>query len=134
MKKVILIILVTITCFACSKNDENSKNEIPDKLIGKWKITEIYSTDGGSPATWSVYDSGEVYDIWFKENQIVSFTGNSNECMSASYSVIESSIYYTNNPCTTEDPIIIELLNDYELILDLNNIEPYKSKYIRVID
>lgn|SRR5690606_29975784 len=130
MKNLIYLLCLMLS-FSCSNSDGKPENNVPQELIGKWKLIEIYSSDG-TTSSWSPYDSGEVYDIWFKENGTVIFIGNSENCMDASYSVTGNNIYYSNNPCTTEDPIFIEFLTESELILDLNSIEPHKSKFIKL--
>ena len=129
--KYLIYLFYLLLSFSCSNSDDNPKNNVPQELIGKWKVVEIYSSDG-STASWSPFDSGESYDIWFKENRTVVFIGNSENCRYASYSVSNNNIYYSGNPCTTEEPIYIELLTNFELTLDLNSIEPYKSKFIKL--
>ena len=47
MKNILLILAISL--LGCSKSSEEPNN-IPPELIGKWKIVETYTTDGGSPA------------------------------------------------------------------------------------
>ena len=132
--KYILLILV-ITFLGCSKGSEEPNN-IPPELIGKWKVVERYTTDGGSDPTWSLYDSGRIYDKWFKGDgtYILTRPSTNPDCMGGNYSVLENNITYSNNPCTTGAPVTIELLTENELIIDTNFFEPFKVKYIKVIE
>jgi len=93
---------------SCSKHDDKSQNNMPQELIGKWKIVEVYSTDGGSPASWSPYDSGEVYDIWIKENNTYISKDNDENCNNGSFSLDNDQI--TFHPCASAYPFTIETL------------------------
>lgn len=126
------LLLLTITFLGCSKNDGNNPNEeIPSELIGKWKTVEIYTIEV-DPPSWSAYDSGENYDIWFKANGEVTFGGRTDNCSKANYSIDGNSLYYSGNPCISENPATIEALSDSELILNLNHFEIFKSKFVKV--
>lgn len=120
---------------SCSNNDDKFQNNVPQELIGKWKIVEMYSTDGGSPPSWSTYDSGEVYDIWFKNDWTYSSTSSANpDCINGEYSISENYLTLFNSACAPEEPLIVENLTENELVIDANFIEPYKSKYEKIIE
>lgn len=137
MKYIYILFIIATLTLSCSKSDNEPENNIPTELIGKWKAIEIYSTDGGSPATWSLYDSGLVYDIWFKSHGTYMLgrdSSNNLECKEGNYSVIGNEITYSDSPCAPEVPVFIESLTAVELIIDGNFFEPSKTKYIRVTE
>ena len=135
MKNMFLILTFSLMSLGCSNNNDDPQNNILPELIGKWKIVERYSTDGGSPASWSPYDSGEIYDKWFKSDGTFIIVGiNNPDCASGTYSVENNYITYTDSPCAPEKPVIIESLTHTELIIDANFFEPIKTKYIKVIE
>lgn len=118
---------------SCSNNDEKSQNNVPQELIGKWKIVEVYSTDGGSPASWSPYDSEEVYDIWIKENNTYISEDNDENCKNGRFSLDNDQI--TFHPCASEYPFTIEILTIDTLILRDNYIpDILKTKYSKIFE
>ncbi|HEY4618186.1 MAG TPA: lipocalin family protein [Flavobacterium sp.] len=129
MKNLIYILSIMLST-SCSNNDDKPQNNVPQELIGKWKIAEIYSSDGSS-ASWSPHDSGEIYDIWFKSNwTYVSFDNNEN-CNNGNFSINDNQI--TFYPCTSDYPLTIEVLTTETLILrDYFTPEVYKTKYSKI--
>lgn len=120
----------------CNKgSNDDPKSTIPPELIGKWKIVELYTSDG-SNAYWHVYDSGRVWDKWFKSDgtYLNTDTDLPIDCMSGNYTVNNNYIQYSNSPCVPEEPVIIESLSNRELTIDGNFFEPIKTKYIKVIE
>lgn len=135
MKNLIFTIIIAVITLNCSKSDSENQNNIPPELIGKWKVIEVYSTDGGSPAVWSSYDSGYEYDIWFKNDGIFMITGTTNtDCMSGNFVVSGNDITYSNSICASNEPVTIELLNETDLLINLNHFEPYKTKYKKIVE
>ena len=117
---------------SCSKHDDKSQNNVPQELIGKWKIVEIYSTDGGSPTSWSPYDSGEVYDIWFKENSEFIVSNMIEGCQIGSFSMSSNDEIIIDLPCSEQSIIPIDSLSESILITNTTYIEYELSKYQKV--
>ena len=78
MKKLILLIFLSFTVFSCIKekskinNQTRIKNDIPEEMMGKWKI--IFEEGGGWNLDKDMYetysdpfDTGKEYDLWIKE-------------------------------------------------------------------
>ena len=81
MKNILLILLLIL--LGCSDDNEDPKNNIPAELIGKWKIVEKYTSEGGSNHIWSHYDSGRIYDKWFKNDgtYVLTYPSSNPDCM-----------------------------------------------------
>jgi len=130
MKNIFLILVIIF--LGCSESSEEPNN-IPNELIGKWKIDEIFTTEGGSPATWSSYDSGEIYDIWLKENGTYIDVNTDENCNNGTYIITENQI--TFSPCASLYPLTIEKLMKDTLILRDNFIpDIFKTKYLKIIE
>ena len=127
MKTIILIFSLFI--LGCSKNDtpKEDPNNIPQELIGKWKIVQVYETDGGSEPQWRDEDTGHSYDYWFKSNgTYVKFDGISNGVY-----IINSGNYITLTNVSSVTYLIESISND-EILINYLNFEPLKYKYIKV--
>jgi len=126
MKTIILIFSLFI--LGCSNNhNPNEEPNIPQELIGKWKIIEVYETDGASEPQWRDEDTGAIYDYWFKSNG--SFL-QSDGAFSGSYMIDENNdIELTINNVKKYH---IEYLTSDSLIIDLLNFEPLKVKYVKI--
>ena len=134
MKNMFLILIISLMSLGCSNNNDDPQNNIPAELIGKWKIVERFTSDGTS-GYWHSYDSGEIHDLWFKNNGEVFFTSLiSTPCYKATYTVINNEIWYSNSTCIADTPNTIELLTENELLIDFNFFEPMKTRYIKVIE
>lgn len=123
MKALVLILSCCLFLFSCSK-DDNLNDElynIPKELIGKWKIAEVYETDGASEPQWKDEDTGAVYDYWFKADK--SF-------LKGTYTV-DSDLKLTLT-INSSNTFKIEKLKSDTLIIDFLNFEPYKCKYIKI--
>lgn len=113
----------------CTKND-NPENNVPPELIGKWKIVEIYSSDGSS-ASWKPHDSGQVYDLWLKSDWTYLTLDNNVNCNKGNFSINNNQI--TFHPCASEYPLTIETISAEILILRDNfTPEVYKTKYLKI--
>lgn len=107
------------------QNDE--PNNIPQELIGKWKIVEVYETDGASEPQWRDEDTGAVYDYWFKADK--SFM-QSDGTYKGMYTV-DSDLKLTLT-INSSNTLKIEKLKSDTLIIDFLNFEPYKCKYLKI--
>ena len=113
----------------CSGDDtpKEEPNNIPQELIGKWKIVQVYETDGGSEPQWRDENTGHSYDYWFKSNGAFL---QSDGVISGSYVIDENNdIELTVNSVKKYH---IEYLSSNTLIIDLLNFEPLKLKFIKV--
>ena len=131
MKTIILIFSLFI--LGCSGDDtpKEEPNNIPEELIGKWKIVEVYETDGGSEPQWREYMSSNSFHIWFKSNYQYQNTDGDENCLTGIYSINSSSLKY-ESICGGQSEVSIELLETNLLIIDFLNFEPYKHKYVKV--
>lgn len=122
-------LIFSLFILGCSNDDtpKEEPNNIPQQLIGKWKIVEVYETDGGSEPQWRNEDTGAIYDYWFKSNSTFL---QSDGIYNGTYTIDTSMklTFTTNSPNT----VLIEQLTSSQLIIDFLNFEPYKHKYIKV--
>jgi len=131
MKNLVYILYMMLS-LSCSNNDDKSQNNVPHALFGKWKLIEIYSSDDGSQASWSPYDSGEVYDIWFKENSEFIVSNMIEDCQIGSFSMSSNDEIIIDLPCSEQSIIPIDSLSESILITNTTYIEYELSKYQRV--
>lgn len=126
MKTIILIFSLFI--MGCSNDHTpNEEPNIPQELIGKWKIIEVYETDGGREPQWRDEDTGAIYDYWFKSDGTFL---QSDGIYNGTYTIDTSmKLTFTINSPNT---VSIEQLTSTQLIIDFLNFEPYKHKYIKV--
>lgn len=119
-----------ILALSCSKSNDELKNNVPQELIGKWKIIEIYSSDG-SNESWSSYDSGESYDIWLKSDWSYLSSNSNEDCNNGSFSINNAQITFL--PCASEYPLTIETITvDILVLRDNFTPEVYKTKYSKI--
>ena len=90
MKNLIYLFCLVLS-FSCSNKDDKPENNVPQELIGKWKLIEIYESDGNSNS-WVPYDSGESYDIWFKEDLGLVVSTMIEGCQIGSFSISSNKI------------------------------------------
>lgn len=136
MKNLLLILFIFFVTSNCyNSTNEDPKNTIPPELIGKWKIVELYTSDG-SNSYWHTYDSGREWDTWFKSDgtYTLSYPYTDPNCMGGTYSILENDITFSDNPCTDGTPVTIEVLTENELQINSIFFEIYKSKSIKVIE
>ena len=131
MKKLIYLFCLMLS-FSCSNSDDKPENNVPQELIGKWKIVEIYSSDG-SNESWSPYDSGESYDIWLKSDWSYVSSDSNEDCNNGSFSINNDQITFL--PCASEYPLTIETMT-VEILVLRDNFTPevYKTKYSKITD
>jgi len=82
MKTLIYLPILLILTMSCSKsnNDDSSKPSI----IGKWKLIELYNSDGGTSPTWHTVTNG--YLLEFFSNGTFTSTKHI-ECTTGSYTI-----------------------------------------------
>ena len=117
MKKIILILIISLTLFGCSKNEESTspiipQTSVPAELIGSWKFVGIYNyfdIDQTDNPYIEYYDNGTV--LHFNSNNTFSQDGEINS--NGIYTVSVDSIltrFYSNNPNAQNVKIVT--LND----------------------
>ncbi|MBF2708278.1 hypothetical protein [Flavobacterium soyangense] len=80
MKTLIYLPILLFLTMSCSKsnNDDSSKPSI----IGKWKLIELYNSDGGTSPTWHTVTNGYVLEFFSNGT----FTSTKHiECTTGSY-------------------------------------------------
>ncbi|OQY05244.1 MAG: hypothetical protein B6I20_01590 [Bacteroidetes bacterium 4572_117] len=133
MKKTLF--LLCLFFLACSDKSEpivEEINKVPPELIGKWKIVEIYETDGGSLPSWRTYNSGNEYHVWFKFNNKYEKSGGALTCLTGNYTILDNNYLRYNSVCGGEQEVYIELLKKDSLIIDLKIFEAHKLRYIKI--
>jgi hypothetical protein len=126
-----IILLFSLLVLGCSKNDtpKGDPNNIPQELIGKWKIIEVYETDGASEPQWRNESTIYKYNIWFKNNgEYIKNEGDSYGI----YELENNNLKYILTNTQNSQVVYIENLTTDNLIIDFLNFEPYKHKYIKV--
>lgn len=130
MKTIILIFSLIIV--GCSNDTPKEEpNTIPEELIGKWKIVEVYETDGGSEPQWREYISSNDFHVWFKSDYQYENTDGDINCLTGTYSINNDILKY-QSVCGGMSVVSIELLENDLLIIDYLNFEPFKHKFIKV--
>lgn len=141
MKKIILILVCSLTIFGCSSNDE-SKNNTPQELIGKWKFVGYYDDVANEPdgSNFHPLDNGDF--IIFNNNNTFISGNNAIAINNGSYHVSSNMIMALNYNATTNMPattynVKITLLSDsvLECYVINDNLGFYSiSKYVKVTD
>jgi hypothetical protein len=131
MKKICFLIILSFLYTGCKKDNHDLQPKIPIDLIGKWKTIAIYDTDGGSAPMWREFNTGQEYDIWFKNNSEYTQT-DSSICNSGKYLVSEVWEITFENSCGDKDVQTIDSLSTHILIIDTKFFETIKIKYVKV--
>ena len=131
MKNLILTIILATITLSCSKSDNETQNNIPTELIGKWKVTSMYVAIENQ---WTNLDSNYEYDVWYKENSTVNFTESNSNCPITNYSITNNEIFYSSCDGESEFPYIIESLTVSELVVIIPYIEGDKYKYKKITE
>jgi hypothetical protein len=123
------ILILSLFILGCSNDDSPNEepSNTPQELIGKWKIVEVYETDGASEPQWRDENTGAIYDYWFKSDK--SFM-QSDGIYEGNYTV-DSSLNLTLT-INSSNTVKIEKFKSDSLIIDFLNFEPYKQKYIKI--
>jgi hypothetical protein len=136
MKKIFLFL--SILFISCSPQNDpiiEDISPIPPELFGKWKIIEIYETNGVCIyPCWRDYISGNEYHGWFKEDNSYETTDGDSTCLTGTYTVSKDNILKYTSDCGGEQEVYIELLKIDSLIIDLKIFEPLKHKYVKISD
>ncbi len=91
MKKIILLIVIIVS-FSCSKSKDEVINYTPRELIGTWKLVGYYDDNGNEP-NGSNYHPYLVDTFQLTFNESGTFTGNFNGVITdGTYSVDTNSI------------------------------------------
>lgn len=131
MKNLILLLTLSFVTLNCSKSDSENQNNIPPELIGKWKVIEVYSTDGGSEPKWSSIVNGFSYT--FSNDNIVIRDNLQTGCNEGKFSLKNENTILFVFPCITYESFIENNTNTL-LILDTKNFEPLKYKFQKEIE
>jgi len=103
---------------------------IPEYLIGKWKIVEVYSSEGGEPEEWRVDTTGFEYDIDFKNSG--EYFVQADSCNIGNYSVENEIITFVRDCNNSTWEYEIEILTTDTLIVITQIFELVKNKYVKV--
>ena len=114
MKAIIFLSIFLLGLTSCSKDE----NETPPSISGSWKLTEIYSSDGGSNSGWHPVTNGYTYQF----NSNGTFTSNRfSECNTGTYTLTsanEVKLVYTCSSFPNSYIEKIKSLTNSELILE----------------
>jgi hypothetical protein len=127
MKAISLVFVLFILGCSNEQIPNIEPNNIPQELIGKWKIVEVYETDGASKPQWRNKNTGSIYDYWFKiDNSFLQSDG----IYEGTYSVDSNmTLKLTIN---SSNSVKIETLNLDTLVINYLNFEPFKYKFRKV--
>ena len=124
------LIIFALLLLGCLRSDDSTQyNKIPSKLIGEWKAVEAYRLDVGSPS-WHPYEKEEEFIYFFNENGSLKNSLLKSHCNEGSFNISEDVKIKFIFPCVTYE-YIIEKLTEDELILDTQNIEVLKYKFVK---
>lgn len=87
MKPIILILAILFSFVACS-NDDEKELTTQERLIGTWKLVEVYGSDGGQ-GQWTPVEDGYTYT--FNDNGTFTSTRFS-ECTYGTYTLTSSTL------------------------------------------
>ncbi|MCD6179529.1 MAG: lipocalin family protein [Bacteroidales bacterium] len=134
MKKIFF--LVSIFFISCTGQIDpiiDDSFPIPPELIGKWKIVEIYETNGVCVyPCWRDYISNNKYHVRFKEDNTYETIDGDPTCLTGTYTVSKDNLLKYSSSCGGEQEVYIELLQNDSLIIDLKIFEPHKLKYVKI--
>ena len=106
MKKILLTLIISLTLFGCSKNEEDTtlvpvnKNKMKEDLIGTWKLVGYYD-DIEDPETGTNYhDVENGYQINYNLDN--TFTNSNN--IFGTYTVSQDSILTITNDSNSVNP------------------------------
>ena len=121
MRKILLTLIISLSLFGCSKNEESSspiipQTKVPAKLIGSWKFVGIYNyfdIDQTDNPHIEYYENGEV--ITFSSNSTFNQNGEIN--YNGTFTITEDSVlkrFYnaTNETNSFNYEVKIVTLND----------------------
>ena len=135
MKNSILLSILILTLFSCSKSSEeqNKKETVTSPLTGKWQLIETKISSGGPVTQWTTVTNGFIR-VFNTDNTYS--TTEYTPCNTGSFSV-DSSVIQFNNSCnnaTIPNKFKILSNNDAELILNnVNCTEECKQKFKKVL-
>ncbi len=69
------IVILFFVLFACNKSSEQA-----NKLIGKWKLIEIYNDPGDGNGVWLKASDENTYTYQFNNDNTFSKDGSNNDC------------------------------------------------------
>ena len=107
MKKLFYSTVFFITLICCSKNN-NDEPTLPS-VVGKWKQTELYNSNGGSTPTWNVVSNG--YTIEFLSNGTFSSTKLS-DCSTGTYTISGTNEISMTYNCASFTNIYVEKIEN----------------------
>lgn len=82
MKTLIYLPFLLFLTMSCSKSNDDDSSKA--SIIGKWKLIELYNSDGGSSPNWHTITNG--YTIEFFSNGTFTSTKHI-ECTTGSYTI-----------------------------------------------
>jgi hypothetical protein len=115
MKTIIYLSVLFFGFSSCSKSDKNIVTNA--SIIGKWKQTELYTSNGGSSPAWQTVSNG--YEIELLSNGTFTSTKYS-ECATGIYSIsVANEVNMTYNCVGFSNSYIeiVEKITDSQLVL-----------------
>ena len=82
MKTIFYLSVLFFGLFSCSKSDNNTTSN--PSIVGKWKQTELYNSNGGTSPTWHTVTNGYILEFFSNGT----FTSTKHiECITGSYTI-----------------------------------------------
>ncbi|MEY2693597.1 MAG: hypothetical protein RIT03_1989 [Bacteroidota bacterium] len=113
-KRIVYLTILFIGFFSCSKSDSTTSNP---SIVGKWKQTELFTSNGGSSPAWQTVANG--YEIELLSNGTFTSTKNS-ECATGTFSLSATNDLNMTYNCagfTNSYVEKVETITDSQLIL-----------------
>ncbi len=93
MKTMILILSILLSFTSCK--DGNRKIQQKNKIVGNWRLKQVYHSDGGSSPSWqnvtngytlTIYSNGNFNSNKFQDCEAGNYTTNTNNEITFNYS------------------------------------------------
>jgi hypothetical protein len=133
--KTIYLILITFICVQLSCTKASEKEELPNLLVGKWELYEIFVSDGAN-SDWITPPEIMYHSLNFYNNGEYLFLIEPAECQNGNYTFTEESIFLSpdSNNCTSGNISYYFRSEDLLELIEENNscVEICSKRYIRI--
>ena len=133
--RTIYLILITFICVQLSCTKTSEKEELPNLLVGKWELYEIFVSDGAN-SDWITPPEIMYHSLSFFNNGEYFFLIEPEECQIGNYTFTEDLIFLSPNSINCNGGNIHYYFRSedlLEIVEDENScVEACSKRYIRI--